>query len=369
MPVEFTVDCGYGDQKIVIEDDGTISMPGYDPDYETAFMAMSPTPVEPSFCYRLHTLWQGILKKIDERGSRSIFEDELKSKHYRTERVDRYYDRQVEREFSTDDLGCFLAELLGSLVKDEDFDAVLIARVLAKLPLSPDNMPDIFVESFDQEAYYSESVVRNETHTLRICDIDIAAWEQATERRIYDIFYFQTDVSDLGEAGLEVGPNEVTQEVLKELGLKDPEPEPPDEWDTPKHDETGEGQFGVMYEKMRWHDKEHYDHDDVEEVDVMIYEYERDAAEAHRIASRIQYETGDREYKITIVRRKAPSERRREERRAGRYRKKQAYLKKQRRLFEPGYEQLPDLDPPHPVYSEWVELEQDYKDRPEDFEG
>jgi hypothetical protein len=365
MPVEFVVD----EQKIVIEDDGTISMPGYNPDYETAYAAMSPTPAAKSFCYRLHELWQDILEKMDERGSRRLLEDELKSKHYRTEQVDRYYDRQVERGFIADDLGCFLADMLKDCIKDEDLNgAVPIATVLAKLPMSRDNMPDILVEHRDKE-YENESVWREETHTLMICETEIVEWKQATERRIYDIFYFETETIDLGEAGLETGPDELTQAVLDELGLKDPEPGFPDEWDTPKHDETGKGQFGVMYERMNWHPGDGYDHQDVIDVEIVIYEHEYDATDANGIATRIQRESGDNEYRVTLMRRKAPSERKRLERRVARHQKKQAYLKRQRRLFEPGYEQLPDLPPPHPVYSEWVELEKDSKDRPEDFEG
>jgi len=164
--------------------------------------------------------------------------------------------------------------------------------------------------------------------------------------------------------------------VLDALGLKDPDPDFPDEWDVPQFDKTGQGNFGVLYEEMRWHDRAYpgrgpgggYDHDDVADADVIIYDSENEAREAHRIATKIQRESGDHQYRITLVRRKAPSERRKDERRVGRYLKKQAYLKRQGRLFEPGYEQLPDPPPPHPIYSEWVELEESHL-RPSDFEG
>ena len=356
MPFTLKTMCGNSEQEIAFEDDGTLSMPDYDPEYEEAMAEFCSGKYKFSLCYHLYKGWDEIADRVMER----LVEETRKT--YFDERRDRYGDiiQRTWRPFNQGDLACILAEILAELVKAEDGNAVVIASVIAGLNLKLDESPDIDVDTgFEYDTDMSSGVYRTDTHTLKVCDIEIANWQRMTERRIYDIMHFESDVEDLSDQ-MEGYPSELVQEVMDALGIADSDPDPPKEFDTPKHDESGEGVFGVLYEKLIYDSKKRPHERDVCDPEVVVYEHERTAGEAAELAEAMDSNWGH-EYRITVVRRMSPSELE-EQREAAAHR---AMLRKQHRLFDSGAEDVPE---PDPIYTQWTELEdEDY--RPEDFEG
>lgn len=339
MPVQFDVECGAaGKQVVIIDDDGSLSMPGYDPSYEETLVALSGKE-DYSLCYNLHAFWETIIEKMDvDRFGRELYEQ-------RYEEVKRgYWYDSKKREFNFDDLAEFLADMLKDSLKKGDPVAVAIASVIGKLPTSLGMSPDIDVEYIDSDWGWDTGSTRSSTHTLKIGKVEVASWEHRVDRDIYDIFYFDTNVENNDWSIEDAAINDPTREVLKALGIEDPDPDPPEEFDTPKSDDTKEGAYGVMYEHRVYEHGVAREDQEIDSVEVVIYEYERTAKEAWALANRIQRNTGDYEYEITLVRRKAPSE----------------------RLQDAQHTE--DFEEFDPIYMEWTELEEDWHDRPEDFE-
>jgi hypothetical protein len=358
MSLTIKTNCGDGEQEITFEDDGTLYMPDYDPLYEEAMVEFTRGQYKLSLCHHLYKNWDRISDRIMDR-----LVEETRKPYYDTYR-DRYgfiTDRQI-RPFNQGDLACVLAEILKGLVKSENDDAIPIAGVIAGLNLKLNECPDIIVEYKDSSGNESDGVMRADLHTLKICDVEIAEWDRVSERRIYDIINFGSDVQDLSGEIEDSEPSEFVKEVLKALGIEDPDPEGPPEFDTPKPDETGNGAFGVMYEKLIWDSKKRPHEREVESVEVVIYDDESIAKEAAKLSERLNRNFGDDEYRVTLVRRMSPSELE-EQRIAAAHRE---MIRKQYRLFNGGLEEIQELDP---IYSKWTELEEDEDDRPEDFEG
>ena len=345
MSVSFNVRCAGETHKMTVNDDGSIEIEGYDPAYEEMLSAMGDTRSF-SICYQFVRHWNEVLSKLEESGHRNKLKESIGETYYDNDRSTGY--RDVRRGFEVNDLGEFLAEQLRDYVKEESYDAIPIAQVLAKLPVRHDWTPEVYVDAFDQEDGWGLRIVRRSVHKLKICGTTIAEWEHKTERELSDIFHFDTSTYNFAkDYGFDdLGPSEFVQEVLKALELEDPEPSLPDEdaLGAPKHDATGKGCFGVMYETRAWNGNiGHYDDDDIAEVEVVVYEREWEARDAYQFATRIAMENGDNDqYRITAVRRRAPSER-------------------QVGMFE---EQ--DLDP---IYYEWTEMEKHHREFPDDFEG
>ena len=340
MPVQFDVECGAaGRQVVIIDNDGSLSMPGYDPAYEETLVALSGKE-DYSLCYQLHEFWETIVEKMDT----DRFSRELREQHY--EEVKRgYWHDQERRDFNFDDLAEFLAEMLKDALKKGDPVAVAIASVIRKLPVSLKVSPDIDVEYIDQgEWSWDGGACRVSTHTLKIGSVVVASWEHRVDREIHDIFFFETSVENNDWSIDDGAIDDRTREVLKALGLEDPEPDPPAEFDTPKSDETLKGAYGVMYEHRVYAHGVSQEDREIDSVEVVVYEYEHDAKDASTLATKIQRNTGDEEYGLTLVRRKSPSE---------------------RLLDEQHPEELEEYDS---IYKEWTALEEDWKDRPEDFE-
>lgn len=340
MPVQFDVECGAaGKQVVIIDDDGSLSMPGYDPSYEETLVALSGKE-DYSLCYQLHEFWETIVEKMDT----DRFSRELREQHYEEEKRGYWYDSK-KRDFNFDDLAEFLAEMLKDMLNKGDRVAVAIASVIGKLPVSLEVSPCVDVEYIDKGEWgWSGGVTRLSTHTLKIGSVVVASWEHRVDREIHDIFYFETTVENNDWSIDDGAIDESTKEVLKALGLEDPEPDPPDEFDTPKPDDTQKGAYGVMYEHRVYAHAVPEEDREIDIAEVVIYEHEYDAKDAHDLANKIEKNTGDTEYKITLVRRKAPSE---------------------RLLDEQHFEELEEFDS---IYREWTELEENWRDRPEDFE-
>lgn len=357
MPVTIKTVCGDQEQEITFKDDGTLLMPGYDPEYEEAMAEFTGGAYKLSLCHCLYKDWDEIAESVMER----LVEETQKT--YYDERRDRYgyiIDRTV-RPFNQEDLACILAEILADLVKAEDYSAIVIASVIGSLNLKLDTCPDIEVDKGAERCEtWSDGVWRTDTHTLKVCDVEIADWERTIERRIHDFMYFESSVEDLsGE--MEGYPSELVQEVMEALGIEDSDPDPPEELDTPKHDESGEGVFGVLYEETIYEPGKRPHERDVCNPEVVIYDDERTAKEAAKLSTAIEGNWGD-EHRVTLVRRMSPSELE-EQREAAAQRE---FLRKQHRLFDSGAEDVPE---PDPIYTQWTELEEDKDDRPEDFEG
>jgi len=357
MPFTIKTICADKEQEITFEDDGALSMPGYDPMYEEAMAEFTGGEYKFSLCHCLYKDWDEIADGVMERLVGEI------RKTYFDEHFDRYGNitsRKV-RPFNQGDLACILSEILAEFVKAEDSSAVVIASVIAGLNLKLAEQPDIEVgEGPERGDSWSDGVHRFDAHTLKICDVEIAKWERCIERRINDFMYFGSDVEDMSDQ-LECYPSELVQEVMDALGIGDSDPDPPKEFDTPKHDESGEGVFGVMYEEFIWDSSKRGHERDVRNPEVVIYDDESIAKEAAELSNAIESNWGD-EHRITLVRRMSPSELE-EQREAAAQRE---FLRKQHRLFSDGAEDVPE---PDPVYTQWTELEEDEDDRPEDFEG
>jgi hypothetical protein len=334
---------------MVVHDDGSIEIEGYDPAYEEMLAAMGDTH-EFSVCYQFARHWNEVLGKLEESGHRDRLKESIGETYYDNDRSTGY--RDVKRSFEVNDLGEFLAEQLRDYVKEESYDAIPIAQVLANLPVRLDWTPEVHIDNFDEEDGWGLRIVRKSTHTLKVCGVEIAEWQHKTERDIDDIFYFNTSTYDFDkDYGFDdLGPSPFVQEVLQALEIEDSPPDPPDEdaLGAPKHDATGKGFFGVMYETRAWSDsleggRSGYDDDNITEVEVVVYKREWEARDAYSLATQLAKENGDdHQYRITLVRRRAPSER-------------------QVDMFE---EQ--DLDP---IYYEWTEMESHHMKFPVDFEG
>jgi hypothetical protein len=357
MPFTIKTMCANKEQEITFEDDGALSMPGYDPMYEEAMAEFTGGEYKFSLCHCLYKDWDEIADGVMER-----LVGEIKKTYY-DEHFDRYgyvTSRKV-RPFNQGDLACILAEILADLVKDEGYSAVVIASIIGGMNLKLDMCPDIEVEEGSERDHgLADGVYRVDTHTLKVCDVEIANWERMIERRINDFMYFGSDVEDLSDQ-MDGYPSELVQEVINALGIADSDPDPPKEFDTPKHDESGEGVFGVLYEELIYESGKRPHERDVCNPEVVIYDDESIAKEAAELSNAIERNWGE-EYRITLVRRMSPSEL--EEQRVAAVQRE--FLRKQHRLFDGSIEAVPE---PDPIYTQWTELEEDEDDRPEDFEG
>lgn len=358
MPLEFKLTCWGEKQKIIIHEDGSLEMPGYDPDYEKSLVEFGEDPKKLSLCFYLFNNWGTLTKGMADIGI--DFSKELSEERVEYDRRDPW--KSWRREFNFSDLACLLTKVLKEYVEKEDEDAIDIASVLGKLPLDFDEEPGIDASKGFEEGEMYDGVFKHTTHTLKVCEEEIASWEHTVERRVYDIFTFESEVENRDE-DLDKGPSEFIQRVLEAMGLEDLEPDPPEEFYIPAKDESGEGAYGVMYEELvfdyehGWPPKEI----DVKSVQVIVYDNDREAMEAAWLANKIQDNTGDHSYRITPVRRKGRKERHQDQVDAAH----RAYLRKQYRIFESGVEDPEEFDP---IYDEWTELEKDRKDRPDDFE-
>lgn len=361
MPLEFKLKCGVNQQKIVIHEDGVLEMLGYDPEYEELAKELGEGG-DFSLCYYLYNNWDTLIAGMEKTGI--TFKKELTRPYYEYQ-YSRWGNRAEVRSFNMDDLGCLLAKVLKDYIEKENQEAIDIAKVIGKLPVSQENEPDIEMSDGYERGEWEHGVQNITTHTLKVCDVEIMEWEHYIERRIYDIFNFETDITNLCEEGLECGPTKFQEEIIKAIGLEDPEPDPPGEFGTPAYDKTGKGAYGVMYEEfdydynVPWKEREKTK--ELKSVEVVVYDDDRTAFEAATLAKSLVEERGDNEYEITAVRRKSPSERAQDRLEA----EHRAYLRKQRQLFDPGFE---DPEEPDPIYTEWTELERHSGDRPEDFE-
>jgi ketosteroid isomerase-like protein len=352
-----------GDFDAIIHDDGSLEVPGYDPEEQAVLAEMG---YELGLDYWIVKSWDLVLQALKEEGQLDDFIEALQGK--RTQ-----YDYYVGRSlwpFDIDDVKSALVLALQHYMnKEYTDDAVAVASVIKEMPWSLNDMPEITVEShLSEDQFGYPRVVRYETHRLMIDGEEIAQWEHAVERSSYSYKYFDSDLTDLREAGLEIGPEMVEglTEVLEALGLEDEEPEGPDEDDlyVPRpEDEDSDELFGVMYEEMTyWHPTKGKLEEPEVEVEVVIYARESDASEAAALAQKMIGETGD-SVEVSLVRRRTPSEEAEDIEEA----KDRAALRRQYRLFNGGATQ--EVEEPDPIYLEWRPLEENWQDRPEDFEG
>jgi len=350
--------CANGEQEIIIDDDGVLEMPGYDPQYEEAMVEFSNGKYEKSVCYYLYRSWEEIPKEFHDE----IVQEMGKPRYeYVRDRGRMWGEREVVRKFNDEDLACILAEALQYYVKEEDESgAVALAKVIGGMNLNLNEQPDIEISGHEVGEWY-QGVLRYETHALNVCDVKIAEWQRMSERRIYGILCFDTDVQDLKDDVEDSYPSDLIVAVLDALGMKDSDPSPPEEFSTPKPDETKKGAYGVMYEELIYDRDKELEDRDVQSVEVVIYDNERTAKEAAELSESLMHETGDHTYRITVVRRMSPSEREEQKLLAA----ERKALRKQYRLFKRGVEKVPE---PDKLYTQWTELEEDEDDRPGDFE-
>ena len=357
MSLTFKMKCADQEQEITIDDDGVLEMPGYDPQYEEAMLEFSGGgKYKMSVCYYLYKSWEELSEEFHDKITREMREPRYE---YVRDRGRMWGEREVVRKFNYEDLARVLAEVLQQYVKAEDYNAIAIANVIGGMNLNLNECPDIEV-SGSEHGEWPETVYRYETHQLKIGDLEIVNWSRVSERRIYGIMYFDTEVEDLAGEIEDAYPSDFIVEVLDALGMKDPDPGPPDEFDTPKPDDTKKGSYGVMYEELIYDRNKRPADRNVQSVEVVIYDSERLAKEAAELSEKLM-RNWDQEYLVTVVRRMSPSEREEQKQLAT----ERKALRKQYQLFKVGAEEVPE---PDPVYTQWTELEDDPDDRPEDFE-
>jgi len=293
----------------------------------------------------LEECWEYVIKYILDYLGENGWNDFLKKVRVGYEhwppsygRFSSYSRHPVHKHFDVDDLIELLAEALKYYVAEEDpMQAIAIAEALKVMPYENwEDEPRIQVDPQEEEFSDGTGVGRSETHKLMIQEVEISEWEERTSRETSDPVYFATDTYDYRrDHGFDdLGPSEIVYDVLEALGVKEEDPEFPDEEDLglPEIDESGLGAFGLLYESE--------DHP----TEVVVYRDESVVKEAKWLAERIAGNTGEK-YEITIVRRMTPSE---------------------LEFITPIEDQPPPKE--HRV-NDWTALEKTWKDRPDDFEG
>jgi hypothetical protein len=328
MTAEIKLECG----TIIIDNGGNFSIEG---------RIKKNTP-----CYYLKKCWDYIYQYMKDYRSNYDWEKFLKEVREGYEywppsygRFSSYGSHPEHRFFGINDLLEVLADSLKYYVANEDvMQAVAIALAIKKMPFEKwEDEPQISVESYETGFADGTGVMRYETHKLMIQDVEISEWEEQTARRTCDSMYFTTETEDYRkDHGFdELGPSEIDLEVLEALGVKEEDPDFPDEEDMglPEIDESGKGVFGLLYHRT-------YETDPRFKFEIVVYNNEMIVKDAYNLAQYIESNAGG-DYEITKVRRLAPSE--------------LAFI-------------TPIEDQPKGPVNDWTELES-WQYRPDDFDG
>lgn len=339
------------DQKIVIDNDGDLTMPGHDIEADIIAVELGD---EPSPLLKMYEAWGAVVEQLKEENQWDSFLDEVARGIDYWPRFSRYADwtTRQHRDFGLEDfMGVFIEALKYHIKEENEGEAVDIASVIKGFPLHTlSNMPQVTVESYEEESPDGILIKRIETHKLEINEEEVAEWEQWTNIEIDSVFLSisQNDYREYGGFD-ELDPSPIVQAVLDALGLEDEEPDYPDEelLGIPDEDQSGKGLFGILYEKdeYKYQPSGAWTKTGKKEAEIVIYDEEYTAKEAMELVKSVERSRGKDDFdEITLVRRMTPSE-----------------IEK----LAPPEEQPQNL---HPLWLEWTELEEDWRDRPEDFD-
>jgi len=294
----------------------------------------------------MYEAWGAVVEYLKEENQWDTFLEKVARGIDYWPSFSRYADHTTRqhRDFGIEDFMAVFIEALKYHIREEnEGEAVDIASVIKGFPLNTiSNMPQVTVDAHEEESPDGILIKRTETHKLEINEEEIAEWEHWTNIEIDSVFLstLKNNYMEYDDFGL--GPSPIVQSVLEALALEDEEPDYPDEESLgiPTGEWGGDGLFGILYER-----DEYSGYTGKTEAETVTYEDEHDAKMAFDLVKDVERSHGDGDYEITLVRKMAPSE-----------------IKK----LAPPEEQSKDL---HPLWLEWIELEKDWRDRPEDFEG
>lgn len=331
MTAEINIDCLGRTYVINIDNDGNLSIPGYKPKEDK------------SACFFLLECWDYVLKCLEDEGAIDTFlENVIKGIEYWPESYGRFSSfspHPEHKDFDAELLVDTLASALKYYIKKEDpIPAIAIASAIKGMPFEDwIKEPQILVDGYEEETPDGLGIGRSETHKISINEIDITEWEEKTAIRAGDPFLSYIDKEDYRrDHGFDdLGPTEIDIDVLEALGLEEEMPSYPNEEDLGIPEQDPIGPYGLLYERKDVSPGDQF------RFEVIAYASERELDDATWMANRINDEIGE-DYKITAVRRLAPSE-----------------------LLE-----IAPIEDQHPLkrVNDWTELEKNWADRPEDFD-
>lgn len=220
---------------------------------------------------------------------------------------DVYYEENEEGDVIVNDK--YLDALISALTHASHWD---IDKILDELTLYIDD-DDVEYSFENVTPIYgdpdSDLTVNTDKykHSIKINGQKVVAWDQIIENKIYDPFFFNSEVTDFAEHSSEWETPKVAEKILGYFEIEEEEPDDPDEPDHPVFDEDGE--FAVLYTEHAYDWRNDKVLDDIEEQIVVPYEDESELDQAIELSEYILREQGS-DYKkwvmTKLVRKKKP---------------------------------------------------------------